>query len=326
MLRDASQKQTIQKFLFIESLTLPQNSKPTEQQALEEIDVDQAFNFVPHTTLKSSVLDTEKQGATTMSQEDYALVAAVKTANLANNSHLASDSSYPGMGEIVKYSALNYPADKQPKNSHYLGKILFALASSYCAFVLWWLFGHQGTKFVTRMMGGRHITLSQSDVKFIDHMERSLLSLDRELEAKKSASDEEDKVVYVPVYTPKAVAVDKPQPLRVQTSSYPQALKIPAPPPLPTPAPIPGNNTTPSVSKSMEAAIIKPVVKHTLTGILDLGIGKSAALIKTNGQTRRFGIGEEINNSGWILDSITSQTAKINYQGQVRSISVGETF
>ncbi|MGD1921254.1 MAG: hypothetical protein ACFCAD_21615 [Pleurocapsa sp.] len=185
------------------------------------------------------------------------------------------------------------------------------------------------------MMGGRHITLSQSDVEFIDYMERSLISLDRELEAKKSVSNEENNVVYVPVYTPKTsapsipspVAVVKPKPLRIQTaSSNSQALKIPAPPPLPAPATIPENNTTPSLPESIKPAITKPVVKYTLTGILDLGVGKSAALIKANGQTRRFGIGEEINNSGWILDSITSQTAKINYQGQVRSISVGETF
>ncbi|MGD1921253.1 MAG: hypothetical protein ACFCAD_21610 [Pleurocapsa sp.] len=134
MLRDASQKQTIQKFSFIESLTLPQNSKPTNRQAVEEIDVDQAFNFLPQASLKSSVSDIEKRAAT-MSQEDYALVAAVKTANLANNTDSTSDGSYPGIGEIVKYSALNYPPDKQPKNPHYLGKILFALASSYCIFV-----------------------------------------------------------------------------------------------------------------------------------------------------------------------------------------------
>ena len=338
MLRDASQKQTIQKFSFIESLTIPRNTKPKDtevlQEACEEIDVGQAFNFVPQTSLKSSASTTEKVSAT-ISQEDYALVAAVKTANLANNSNLAASNSYPGIEEIVKYSALHYPVEKQPKNPQYLGKILFALASSYCLFVLWWLFGHQGTRFITHMMGGKYITLSQSDVEFIDHVERSLVSLDHKVEAQKSKSDKENKVVYVPVYTPKTTAPPvpsptafaKPQPLRSRTTSFAsKSLKIPAPPPLPAPAPIPGNNSAPNTSPGIGSVETKPVIKHTLTGILDLGIGKSAALIKVNGQTRRFWIGEEISNSGWILDSIGNQTAKINYQGQVRSISVGETF
>lgn len=334
MLRDASQKQTIQKFSFIESLTLPKNTKPKHKETWEAIDVGQAFNFVPHTSHKSSVSNKEK-AASTISQADYALVTAVKAANLANNSNLAANNSYPGIEEIVKYSALNYPPPKQQKNPQYLGKILFALASSYCLFVLWWLFGHQGTKFITHMMGGRYIALSQSDAEFIDYVERSLVTLDRKVEAQKSKSDQENKVVYVPVYTPKTskpsipspVAFAKPQPLTPQTtSSAPQTLKIPAPPPLPTPTPISRNNAVSRVSPSTSSIKTQAAIRHTLMGILDLGIGKSAALIKVNGQTRRFWIGEEINNSGWILDSISSQSAKINNQGQVRSISVGETF
>ena len=329
MLRDASQKQTIQKFSFIENLTLPQ-TKSTKPEVVEEIDVGQAFNFVPQGSLKSSPSATEI--ADTMSQEDYALVTAVKSANLANNPHSASETSYPGIAEIIKYSGLNQPVDNNaPQKNNYLGKILFALASSYALFVVWWLFGHQGTKFMTHMMGGKHITLSQSDVEFIDYVERSLVSLDRQSEAKKSNSDE-DKVVFVPVYTPKneppvipaPVVEAEPQPLPTPAASTSQALKIPAPPPLPAPNSIP--DSAPSTSTNIESVAAKPVIKHTLTGILDLGVGKSAALIKTDGQTRRFWQGEEINNSGWILESVTNQSAKINYQGKVRSIAVGETF
>lgn len=56
-----------------------------------------------------------------------------------------------------------------------------------------------------------------------------------------------------------------------------------------------------------------------------LGGDRSAALIKVQGQTRRVWAGEEIND-GWILESIANQQANISYQGEVRSISVGETF
>ena len=321
MLRDASQKQVIHKFSFIEDLTIPQNMKPKDRQVSEETDVDRTF-------ITSQSSSTTEVTTSTLSKEDSALVAAVETANLANNSHLASETSYPGIAEIIKYSGLNYSVSHPPKNTNYLGKILFAVASGYCLFAVWWLFGHQGIEFITRMMGGRHITLSQSEVEFIDYMERSLLSLDRELEAKKSDAKEEGKIVYVPVYTPKnhtppviPSPVVQPQPApQPEISSISPAIRIPAPPPLPAPAPIP--ESAPSPRENVDAIAIK----HTLTGILDLGGGKSAALIKINGQTRRFWQGEEINNSGWILESITNQTAKINNRGQIRSIAVGESF
>ena len=324
MLRDASQKQVIQKFSFIQDLTIPQTEKSHARQVNKDIGVEPVLDFTPQ-----SSSTTEEVAESTLSKKDSALITAVQTANIGNNSHSASETSYPGIAEIIKYSGLNYSVSHPPKNPNYLGKILFALASSYCLFAVWWLFGHQGSKFITQMMGGKHVTLSQSEVEFIDYMERSLLSLDRELEAKKSDGGK-DKVVYVPVYTPKShtptipPAVVQPQPTpQPEISSIVPAIKIPAPPPLPIPAPVP--ESTPSSSENV-GIVTKPAIEHTLTGILDLGVGKSAALIKVNGQTRRFWQGEEIGSSGWILESITNQTATINARGQIRSIAVGESF
>ena len=328
MLRDASQKQVIHKFSFIESLKLPQNASVADRVS-QEIDVDQAFNFVPQANFKS--VQTQKEVATpntNIDQQDSALVSTdIKNDTIA---HLPnSDPSGLDITEIVRHSALNYPPDNYlQKNHNYLGKILFALACSYCLFVVWWLFGHQGNKFVTHMMGGKHITLSKSDVKFIDSMERSLDTIERELDAKKSDSEAEKQVVYVPVYTPKnhtptppqTAAVAQPQPAPTE------ALKIPAPPPLPEPTSVAENNSPQPSATTGAIAATQPVIEHTLTGILELGPGQSAALVKVNGQTRRFWLGEEISNSGWILDSVTNQTAKINRQGQIRSIAVGETF
>ena len=324
MIRDASQKQVIQKFSFIEDLTIPHTTEPKNRQvdAEKDFDVDPAFNFIPQVNVQSSTTEAAKS---TLSKEDSALVAAVQTATKANNMQVATETSYPGIAEIIKYSGLNYSVSPPPKYHNYLGKILFALASSYCLFVIWWLFGHQGEKFITRMMGGRHVTLSQSEVEFIDYMERSLLSLDREMAAKKADADKE-KVVYVPVYTPKnhtpAPVVVQPQP--APPPEVASSFGIPAPPPLPTPAVVPESTSSPS--PNAEPVNTQPAIKHTLTGILDLGVGKSAALIKVNGQTRQFAPGETISNSGWILESITSQAVTVSDRGQIRSIAVGESF
>ena len=331
MIRDASQKQVIQKFSFIEDLTIPQTSKLEDRQVDGEIDldVDPAFNFIPQVNVRSS---STTEADTSISDEDSALMAAVQTANVANNSHSASETFYPGIAEIIKYSGLNYSVSHPPKNPNYLGKILFALAISYGLFAVWWLFGHQSIEFITRMTGGKYITLSPSDIEFIDYMERSLLSLDRELEAKK-ADTEEDKVVYVPVYTPKnnTPTVSTPAPvMQPQLSSQSEVASnfgIPAPPPFPTPVVVPEPASSPSPNvEPVEPVVTQPAIEHTLTGILDLGVGKSAALIKVNGQTRRFTPGETISNSSWILESITNQTATISDRGQIRSIAVGESF
>ena len=59
---------------------------------------------------------------------------------------------------------------------------------------------------------------------------------------------------------------------------------------------------------------------------MELGENKSAALVQVKGQTKRVWLGERINNDGWILESVGNETANITYQGQIRSISVGEVF
>ena len=337
MLRDASQKQVIQKFSFIEDVDASRGIKTANQQVGDEIevDVDRAFNFIPQTN-SASMSVSEESEASKSDKSDRAIATttnAVKANTLARLTK--SDVSELNLAEKIRYSALNYPiGNKVSPKRNYLGKILFALSCSYSLFVLWWLFGHQGIKLVTHLTGGRYITLSQSDVKFIDHLEKSLATLDRELAAEKADSNE-DRVMYVPVYTPQnspptipaPVTFSKPQPASTTKTGFPPtppALKIPAPPPLPTSTSIPESKSNVA---SHASDTLKPVaIKHTLTGILDLGVGKSAALIRVNGQTRRFWIGEEIGNSGWILESVTNQTAKINDRGRIRSIAVGETF
>ena len=324
MLRDTNHQQVIQKFSFIENLNSRKNQSSQSEHG--NLVTDEAFKFQHQQAAakQNLIVKTEaKQNQGSMIMPTFDKSSTVTSKPYQPNS--------PACVNLVE--AINAaPADSTKHNlateHSYLGKILFALASSYCLFVLWWLFGDQGNRVLIMLSGGKQVLLSKPDVQFIDYMERSLDKIDRQLEAKRTASDK-DEIVYVPVYTPTSAT---PQvPLTASSSSYPpgvpqsepapQTLKIPAPPPLPAPTPIAEQS-----GQNQIATASKPDVSHTLIGILELGEGKSAALVKVQGQTRRVWLGEEINTAGWILESVGNQRAKISYQGQVRSIAVGETF
>lgn len=349
MLRDASHKQVIQKFSFIESLNLSRGIDRADQKVLAQINTEQvASTQTPgkNTSSKKPDLETDLAATATAKEEEgaSAIVAASDTASTINADWFESDSNSYGLNisEIIKYSASENTADNySPHRHNYLGKILFALACSYGLFSLWWLFGHQGSRILTMVMGGKHISLSKSDAEFIDYVERSLESIDRQVQASKANSDQDNQVVYVPVYTPNSATPSIPQvsngnlPLTTLPSNNAptipepipasEAIKIPAPPPLPAPTSLTETNS-PQATEKIATVTAKPAVKHILIGILELGEDKSAALVKVQGQTRRVWLGEQINSSGWILESVANQTATISYQGQVRSIAVGETF
>ena len=359
MLRDA---QVIQKFSFIESLSLSSDGiNRTEQIALDEISAEKIESCQQQAApALLSKPDLTATLADETANEASAMVAAANIASTINTSWYESDSdSYSlNLEEINNYSASEQQKDDYaPKNRNYLGKILFALSCSYFLFVLWWLFGHQGETVLTRLTGGQQITLSKSDAQFIDYIERSLASIDRQVEENKENSGEDHEVVYVPVYTPTSATPTVPQVSQVSSNNLPltslpksdtptipepvamtqpqptssaETLKIPAPPPPPTPNPLSSETSSQVLDKQVPdkiaTATTKPAIKHTLIGILELGENKSAALIKAQGQTRRIWVGEEISNGGWLLESVANQTAKISYQGQVRSVAVGETF
>ena len=321
MLRDARHQQVIQKFSFIESLNLSRQIASADREILERIDLDKPTpKSIPNA---SSAIVTPND----------------RTANIdANWEHPDSNNYNLDLAEIVRYSASQKQEDKFRKHPNYFGKILFSLACSYCIFALWWLFGDRASSILTTLMGGEQITVSKSDLEFIEYMEQSVSAIESQLEAEKTA-DKDREVVYVPVYTPNSNppafpqvsgnnAPTNPAPAAIaSTQSSPSstnALKIPAPPPLPAPTPLAAESTpTPTKIAAVET---KPAIEHTLIGIFELGEDRTAALIKVNGQTRRFWLGEKIGNSEWILESVTNNSAKINNDGQIRSIAVGETF
>lgn len=353
MLRDARHQQVIQKFSFIESLNLSRGINQDEQTVLEPKNTEQDISPQEQgTTALLSKPNLTANSSANKANDASTLVVAHDIASTINPHWFESDSDYSKLSlfEDAKYfTSEPQTANIPPQSRNYLGKILFALSCSYFLFVLWWLFGHRGSQLLTSLIGGQYITISKSDAQFIDYMESSLAVINRQVEANKENAADGNEVVYVPVYTPAPVTPNFPQvanhhlpatsipqsnapqipePVSIkqpQVSTQPQPLKIPAPPPLPAPTPL-NSSSPPQETKAIATEVQKPAIKHTLIGVLELGENKSAALIKAKGQTRRIWVGEKITNSGWILESVANQTAKISYQGQVRSIAVGETF
>jgi hypothetical protein len=297
-------QQIIHKFSFIESLDFSQQKNRNASLDVEE--------------------DLGDRASSSPQQQDgdraSAIVAAEdKTSAINANWHQSNSNAY--RSNVAYPNSTSGSSTETKPEAGYLGKVLFAFACSYCLFVLWWLFGHQGTRVLTMLTGGKQVVLSESEVQFIDYMERSLNKIEDRIAAKATESDD---VVYVPVYTPTAtpqIPPALPNDIPVVQQPIPPSLKIPAPPPLPTPTPLADN---PGNENEIVTAI-EPAISRSLIGVLELGGDKSAALVKVKGKTRRVWLGEEISD-GWILESIGNQKANISYQGQVRSVSVGETF
>lgn len=115
--------------------------------------------------------------------------------------------------------------------------------------------------------------------------------------------------IYIPVYQPPQVT-NPPTPQTNKQAAKPKDIyqaSAPAPPATPT---------TP---------VVLPTPTEVLVGILELG-DRSAALVGSNGVTRRVRVGETLNSQGWSLAKVSGQKAVIRRKGELRSIDVGEKF
>lgn len=117
--------------------------------------------------------------------------------------------------------------------------------------------------------------------------------------------------IYVPVYQP-------PQ-LRTQTLEVNKQAAKPAKPKNIYQASAPAPPVTPTTP------VVLPTPTEVLVGILELG-DRSAALVGSNGVTRRVRVGETLNSQGWSLAKVSGQKAVIRRKGELRSIDVGEKF
>lgn len=68
-----------------------------------------------------------------------------------------------------------------------------------------------------------------------------------------------------------------------------------------------------------------PTVARTLKGVVEMG-DKSAALIEIGGVVQSFRLGESIGSSGWSLVEVSKDRAVLRRNGEVRSISVEQSF
>jgi hypothetical protein len=363
MLRDAKRCQVIQKFSFIESLSLSRPKNRHGQPHLGKLNTDQTFSFQQQRISNPGQLLATKTQKKNQKQPSAIVTTSGKATTIDSNWYQPTSDYSLSLAEIIhattgntgNYAKPNSKSSFNPAHRNsYLAKILFALACSYSLFVIWWLFGHQGSNLLTSLVGGKNIVLSKSEIEFIDYMERSLDQIDRQEATNHPANDG---TVYVPVYTPapsnSAIASNN-LPLATFPSSSPsssvpsmpvlpppnpepsQPLAIPEPPPLPAPTPLGENftsaeqiepiNQTAIAEPQKSSIATRPNISHTLMGVLELGAGRSAALIKIKGQTRQVWVGETIDSDGWVLESISDQQANISNQGQIRAISVGETF
>lgn len=249
-------------------------------------------------------------------------------------------------------------SNKSPFN-RYFDRILLIFASGYLCFVFWWLFASKNALFPIAFLSSQ-TTISQADAEFIDYMKQSLEVIDRvaikQSSTETTALNKIYEVTYVPVYTPNSEAntgkIDNSQPnLQLPPPPPPNNIAALTPPvstikiqpPIPpsesvevktTPAESSSENAATPITKStpqsnisdeIAATTIKPNIEHTLVGLMELKEG-SAALFKIGGVTQRIWLGEEIENSGWILDSVVNQKAKINYEEKTLTLRVGESF
>lgn len=159
-------------------------------------------------------------------------------------------------------------------------------------------------------------TTSPADMAFAEYLQTSLQLLSQQAttptpsppaiasnsSSSPTASAPTVERIYVPVYqAPPAPTVTLPN-LPTVTAPTP-ATPLAPPPPAPTPTP----------------------PQHTLVGILELG-DRSVALFQSNGQTLRLSVGDTIGNDGWQLVQIQNQRAVLRRQGEVRSLTVGQSF
>lgn len=192
------------------------------------------------------------------------------------------------------------------------------IASFILGVGLWIATGRQPTTAVAP----ETTTTSAADVAFAKYLQTSLQLLSQQptptpaatsAQAPQPQGDSPRAVerIYVPIYQP-------PTPAAVTIPQLPTITVPKAPPATTAPAKTP--------PRPVAAAPSSPAPpQHTLVGILELG-DRSVALVQTNGQTLRLSVGDSLGSDGWQLVQIQNQRVVLRRQGEVRSLTVGQSF
>ena len=345
------------RFSFIQTITIYSHHYNNE---LHQISVNELISVA------KTEQDREVSSSSALCIKDNIVSDSSSNANSTSTPNTISDLWYPFNKDetpsviYVPESTVNAVKKSSKKTGFncYLDRILLIFARGYLCFVFWWLFASKNALFplVLSSQG----TISRADAEFIDYMKQSLEVIDRVAIKQSStetaaSTDKTSEVVYVPVYTPNSTAnssdrnnlpqpniqLPPPPPPNNLAALNPPISTIKIQPPIPpsesvevktTPAESSSEaetsitkSTPDNTSREIAATTIKPNIEHTLVGLMELKEG-SAALFKIGSVTQRIWLGEEIENTGWILDSVANQKAKISYEGKTLTLSVGETF
>lgn len=89
----------------------------------------------------------------------------------------------------------------------------------------------------------------------------------------------------------------------------------------------PAQSAAPTLQQPVQAPtpLAVPGVVRTLRGIVEMG-DRSAALIEINGIVQSFRLGESIGSSGWTLVEVSKERIIVRRNGELRSISVEQSF
>ncbi len=335
----------IEKFSFIYTLTVycPRNSNRTEEDRFRQ-DSPKTISqhSLPDSYWEKSIPSSDSQPPQQSSALSKTKTSDVSSLDISNPTTIINDWYVLEADDDYKLDLFSFntlPESDIEDNSSSkrigLDKLLLIASVGYLIFVLWWLFAYTTGQNIIPFLASNKETISKTDAEFLDYMQRSLDNIDRQViaEEKASASEEENPtVVYVPVYA-------QPQ-INPIPSYYPQPLSkaIPLPPPPPSEftaleppvkiplPPSPSESTNLKIADNKVAtAISAPKINSTLVGLIELGEA-SAALFKVDGITQRIWLGENIENTGWVLESVTKEKATITNQGQSRVLSIGESL
>ena len=93
----------------------------------------------------------------------------------------------------------------------------------------------------------------------------------------------------------------------------------------PAVAPIAVMPGTSAAARGPQAASVSqaPAPARTLKAVMELG-SQSAILFEMNGVSQRYGKGENIGSSGWVVVKIENGSAIVRRNGEVRTLSVGQ--
>jgi hypothetical protein len=312
MSTDASYQLVTKKFSFIEQINYSRSVNQTQAR--------QKTNYQSSETINHK---KSQPGNLASTSDSFSLPALTLYSNLIGNNFPNLAYNFDLAQDIEFSTAIN---NSSQKGKIPVDKILFALSCLYVIGVSGWIvYRTQGQ--LTWLFAPSQLThqASPEELQFLDYLERSLEVIERKTEAKQtteanSEANNHSTLVYVPVYTPSPYPATPTQP-----ALLPPVAQIEPPPP-PQPLPPPPPPTTPVVTPTPIAATSTNTLHdYVLIGILELG-EQSVALFKVDGTTKKIGLGETIEDTGWILKSVSNQQATISFQGKNRSLSIGEKF